>query len=166
MVVAQTLDTINHDIYRIFVMKRRILILSHTHWPVFRAYRMVVAENDVFTLQRRVREVGGTHLDVFDSISVKTTAPVPQVAAVQVKHTAQFDQAGVEVTSAELPGALYPYACSTMENQDEVWHQKKKTRMGVGGGTITIYYYVPHHALAHVHHRYRTPALSPGGGGG
>ena len=81
---------------------------------------MVTAENEVFTIQRHVRKVGGTHLDVSETIYIKKTAPVLQVAAVQVKHTAQFDQAGVVVTSVDLPGALYPYVCSTIENQDEV----------------------------------------------
>ena len=80
----------------------------------------VSAKNPAIQLQRTVA-VHPTHVVVADTFTARlapelTIGTLP--LAVQVAHTAQFTT-NATVTSAELPGALYPFSCSTLENQDE-----------------------------------------------
>ena len=79
----------------------------------------VSATNAVMSLERAVT-VLPTHVAVSDTISVHADAPPAAGAvAIQVEHTAQFlpCTANTTVTSAELPAGLYPFMCSTEENQ-------------------------------------------------
>lgn len=90
----------------------------------------VRATNAVFSLIRRVELVnstwsGSTYITVSDAITVHPNVSWPPakpqkwgVAAVQVRHSAQFDTAA-EATSAEVPGTLYPFDCSTLDNSGE-----------------------------------------------
>ena len=82
---------------------------------------VVSSENPAMTLQRKVT-VMQTHIAVADTLTARL-APVGDTTAwtavaIQTVHAARFTT-NATVTSAELPGALYPFSCSTIENQDE-----------------------------------------------
>ena len=82
----------------------------------------VTAENPAMSLRRTVT-VLGTHVAVSDTLTARPGAAAEATAAslpvaIQVEHTARF-ATNATVTGAELPGSLYPFSCSTIENQDE-----------------------------------------------
>eukprot|EP01043_Picozoa_sp_COSAG02_P061135 COSAG02_NODE_8146_length_2690_cov_3.119259_1_plen_740_part_00 len=94
--------------------KVRVESVGHGSWNIS-------AESPDLRLERTVT-VHEDHVAVIDSLSVGrndnfvagTLLPV----AVQVEHNATF-MSNVTIVSAEVPGSLYPFSCSTIENQDE-----------------------------------------------
>jgi hypothetical protein len=80
----------------------------------------VSAEGPSMSLARTVT-VRGDHVVVADTLTAHGNASEAASSlpvAIQTEHNAQFTE-NVTVTSAELPGVLYPFSCSTIENQDE-----------------------------------------------
>lgn len=78
----------------------------------------VSAESPAMTLQRTV-VVHPTHVAVADTLTARPGLGLGALPlAIQVEHTAQLTE-NATVTSAELPGALYPFSCTTRDNQDE-----------------------------------------------
>ena len=108
----------------------------------------VSAANGAYALARRIELVtspwsGTSHLAVSDVITAHANASWPRskpqvwgVAAVQVRHTAVFENAGTVATGATVPGALYPFDCTTLDNSDEY----KKDGLSYGAfGNPTVY---------------------------
>ena len=81
----------------------------------------VSSENPAMTLRRNIT-VMQTHIAVADTLTPRLVSAGDTAAwravAIQTVHTARFTT-NATITSAELPGALYPFSCSTIENQDE-----------------------------------------------
>jgi hypothetical protein len=106
----------------------------------------VTASNSVFTLERRVELVtspwsGARYLAISDAISVHSNLPWPKdkpqawgVAAIQIQHSAQFDSS-VKAASAEVPGVLYPFDCSTLDNSGE-YHKDGMSYGSFGNPTV------------------------------
>lgn len=92
----------------------RVVSIGNGKWNVS-------AESPALRLERTVT-VHEDHVAVADRLtavahnSFATDAQLP--VAIQVEHTAAFTS-NLTVVSAELPGSLYPFSCSTLENQDE-----------------------------------------------